>query len=565
MPDRFTPVNHIQHYNKRLESLKTERSTFLNLYRELSDYIMGYRGRFTTTDRNRGHKRNTKQINDTAARARRTMGAGMLAGMSSPSRPWFRLGIADRDLRESLPVKIWLKDVEDLLYEIFSESNFYNSMAQVMLELGTFGTAVMGIFHDFGNVIRCRTYTVGSYMLSNDGKGIMDTFYREYQLRVSQVIKEFGFANASLAVQNNWTNGTTEAWIDIVHVIEPNDNQDMMSPLAINMPFRSVYYEKGTPGQKGGDDKFLRQSGFEEFPMMTPRWDVTDEDVYATDCPGMTAIGGAKALQVQEKKKAQAIDKLVDPPLQVPIEMRGRRTSLIPGDVNYVDVTNPGQGIKPVYEIKPEILALLEDIRAIQFRVNAAFFVDLFLMFANIENRERVTAEEIVEKKGEKLLMLGPMLERAQHELYDPLIDRTFNIAQRADILPEPPPEIENLPIQVEYISTLFSAQKAVATAGIERLYQFAGSIAQIKPEAMDKLDGDQSIDEYGEALGVPPTIVLSDDDVEDLRAERRRQEMMQRAAAMAVPGTEAIKNLSESDTSGKNALTDSIANIQQR
>ena len=554
MADRADPTERIKHYNKVLEGLRKERSSFMSLWRELSDYIMGYRGRFTVTDRNKGHKRNTKQINNTASRARRTIGSGMMAGMSSPSRPWFRLGIADRTLRESGPVKEWLKDVQDLLLEIFSESNFYPSIAQLYLELATFATSAIGVFKDFDNVIHCRTYTVGSYFLSSNGKGVIDTFAREYQLKVSQVVSEFGIQNVTEATKNNFNNGNTETWVDIVHFVEPNDTRDHMSPLAGDMPWRSVYYEKGA-----ANTKFLRESGFLEFPILTPRWDVTDEDDYGTECPGMTALGDAKALQVLEKKKAQAVDKLVDPPLMAPSEMKGRRISLIPGEVSYVDTNTPGQGVKPIYEINPQLADLREDISATEFRVNAAFFVDLFLMFANIENRERVTAEEIIEKKAEKLLMLGPMLERSQNELFDLLIDRVFNIALRGGIIPDPPPELEGQPLRIEYISVLQTAQKSVATDSIEKVAGFVANIAELKPEALDKLDGDQMVDEYAEAVGVAPGIVLSDDDVAALRAAAARQAVMDRAAAAAVPATEGVQNLAGADTSGKNALTDTL------
>jgi hypothetical protein len=542
----------IKHFNKRLEALRSERSDFDSHYRELSDNILAARGRFLTTDRNKGHKRNTKQYNNTARRASRSLSAGMMAGMSSPARPWFRLGTHSIALREVGPVKRWLNSVERLMFAIFAESNFYNTLAQVYDELGTFATAPMAIYENFENVIRCQMFTVGSYFLGVNGQGFVDSFYREYQLTVGALVSQFGKENVSKAVRTNFENGNTEQYIDVIHVMEPNDDRDGMRPGPPPMAYRSVYYEKSE------SEKFLREKGFEEFPIMAPRWQVTAEDTYGTECPGMTALGDIKQLQIQEKKKAQALDKLVDPPLQAPAEMKGKRISIIPGDTSYVDQRGPGTGIAPIYTVNPDFNAIAADIQNTERRINQAYFVDLFLMFTNIEQRERVTQEEIIRKNEEKLLMLGPMLQRTQTELFDKVIDRTFNIALRAGIMPDPPPELENQQLKIEYLSPLFQAQKSVATATIERMSTFVGNVAQFSPEALDKFDADQAIDEYADAIGANPNIILTDDEVLDVRAQRERQNQIDRMAAMAGPakdGTQAVKNLSDAESGGDSVL----------
>jgi DNA-binding IscR family transcriptional regulator len=45
-----------------------------------------------------------------------------------------------------------------------------------------------------------------------------------------------------------------------------------------------------------------------------------------------------------------------------------------------------------------------------------AYYADLFLMLAN-DDRSNVTATEIAERHEEKLLMLGPVLERLHNEM----------------------------------------------------------------------------------------------------------------------------------------------------
>lgn len=551
----------IKSYNKRLEALRSERSSFVPLWRECSDYHLAHRGRFLTSDRNKGFKRNTKQINNTSRLSSRTLASGMMSGITSPARPWFRLGTGDKKLDDVNSVKLWLHEVQTIMYKVFSASNTYNSLHQLYSELGVFGTASMGVFHDFDKVIWCKPYTVGSYMLGMDGQNVSDTMYREYELSVAQVIKQFGVENVSDSVKKQWETGNSEAWVKIIQVIEPNDDRDNNSPAAKDKKFRSVYYEADR-GNKNDTDKFLRESGFDEFPILSPRWDVTGEDVYATDCPGITALGDTKALQLAERRKYQAIDKLVSPPLQGPSSLKNKMKSnqLGPNEIVWHENANNG-GLRSVYEnYRPEIEQIKGEILNVEERIQRAFYEDLFLMLANTDRRT-ITAREVAEKHEEKLLMLGPVLERLHTELLDPLIDRTFNILQRNGVLPVPPPELQQRELSIEYVSVLAQAQRLVNTGAIDRLTGYVASVAQVWPEARHKIDIMQSVDDYAEALGNDPAMVKSDTDA---RAAADAEAQMQQRMAMMEQGQQVAdmaKTASETDISGDNALAATIEN----
>jgi len=545
----------IKSYNKRLEALRSERSSFMPLYRELSDYHLAHRGRFLVSDRNKGHKRNTKQINNTSRLATRTLASGMMSGITSPARPWFRLSTGDMQLDDVTAVKMWLHQVQITMYSVFSASNFYNSLHQLYSELGVFGTAAMGIFDDFDKVIWCKPYTVGSYMLGMNGKDVSDTLYREYEISVGQAVKQFGIDNVSSSVKSQWDKGNTEAWVKIVHAIEPNDDRDGNSVTAKNMPVRSVYYE-ANKGAREATDTFLRESGFEEFPILTPRWDVTGEDVYATDCPGMTSIGDVKALQLAERRKYQAMDALVNPPLQgnATLVKQLKSKMIKGGDKIAVPEINNG-GLRSIYEnYRPDVNTIKEEILNVENRVQRAFYEDLFLMLAATDRRQ-ITAREVAEKHEEKLLMLGPVLERLHTELLDPAIDRTFNILQRKGVLPLPPPELQNRELSVTYVSVLAQAQLLVNTGAIERLTGFAGQLSAVWPASRHKINVNQSIDDYAEALGVDPSIIVSDKEAG--AAAAAEAEAAQRIAAVeqGEQMANAAKTASEAEIDENNVL----------
>lgn len=133
-----------------------------------------------------------------------------------------------------------------------------------------------------------------------------------------------------------------------MHAVLPNANRDTGKLNAKNKRFSSIYYEPG-----GSGDKLLSESGFDEMPILVPRWDINGEDAYGSSCPGILALGGVKALQLQQKRKDQAIDKLVNPPMMAPSSMKNERLSLLPGDVSYYNGAGDTAGFKPVYEINP--------------------------------------------------------------------------------------------------------------------------------------------------------------------------------------------------------------------
>jgi hypothetical protein len=318
------------------------------------------------------------------------------------------------------------------------------------------------------------------------------------------------------------------------------------------MPWRSVYWEPGAER-----DQVLQQSGYNEFPILASRWDVIGMDTYGTG-PGWHALGDTKQLQAEERDKSVAIEKMVNPPMIGPTMLEGRAKTTVPGGITYVDSVGADMTFRPAYQVQPRLNEMMLDIQAIEDRVNRAFYVDLFLMLAQSDRRQ-ITAREVEERHEEKLLMLGPVLERQNNEKFDPLIDRTFSICERVGILPPPPPEIQGMDLQVEYISIMAQAQKLIETAGIERLAGFAGNLAAVKPDVLDKINFDEMVDRYADALGTAPALVVPDEEVVSVREERARMIQAQQATEMAGQAADAAKLLSETDTKERNLLTETL------
>ncbi|MBW5948300.1 portal protein [Klebsiella pneumoniae] len=535
---------------KQQAQLTNDRSSFDPHWRELSDFINPRGSRFLVTDVNRDDRRNTKIVDPTATLAARTLSSGMMSGITSPARPWFKLATPDPDMMDYGPVKLWLEVVQRRMNEVFNKSNIYQSLPLLYASLGNYSTGAMAVLEDDSDVIRTMMFPIGSYYMANSARGSVDTCFRKFSMTVRQLVMEFGLNNVSDSVKGMWDSGNYESWIEVIHAVCPNIDRDTAKLNSKNKPVKSVYYEVG-----GDSDKLLRESGFDEFPIMAPRWEVNGEDVYGSSCPGMIALGQVKALQLEQKRKSQLIDKATNPPMVGPSSLRNQRVSLLPGDITYIDQVTGQEGFKPAYLVNPNTADLLADIQDTRQIINSAYFVDLFMMLQNINTRS-MPVEAVIEMKEEKLLMLGPVLERLNDECLNPLIDRTFSIMARKNLLPPPPDVLQGMPLRIEYISVMAQAQKSIGLSSLSSTVGFIGQLAQAKPEALDKLNVDQAIDAFAEMSGVSPTVIVPQEQVEQVREQRAQQQQQQQMVAMGMAAAQGAKTLSEAQTADPSVLT---------
>lgn len=542
--------------------------------REVFDLTRPRRTRFSVTQTNKGDRRNQNIIDNTGVIAARVLTSGLVNGMSSPAQEWFKYEPQDLALLEHGPSKQWVNQLQRLVRRIFDASNVYEALPSLYEELILAGTGCAVIEDDFEDVIRLQTFTWGEYAIACNGRRVVDTLYRDFRMTVLQVIERFGLENVSQTVKNCYDRSSYDDWVDVMHCIEPNVDRDQSKADKTNMPFRSIYLEPGStnPSDK---DKFLKKSGYRQNPIIAPRWDVVGNDVYGSSCPGMEALGDMRQLQIQQKRKGEAIDKQVRPPTQGPASLADRFVSQLPGHHNTVANTSDA-GIKPLFEMKPDLNAFVADIEDTRGRVNKAFFVDYILAISQIDGVQPRNQWEISERKGEGLMVLGPAVQRISNECLEALHNRTINriyeicvpLWQRGEpaMIPPPPPELMGMPLQVRYTSVLHQIQKQAGVANIERFINLAANpnVAQIIPGLSKKVNGEQTADILADALGLDAGVLYSDEEMAAQEQQAQQQQQMQQLAAMAPAmkdGADAAKTLSETDVgNGQGALQNLLA-----
>lgn len=556
---------------QRLADLKTERSYYEPIWSEVAEYIAPDRYRPLRNEA-KGKNKQSKIIHAAATKAWETLTSGLMTGITSPARPWFKLTYRDSDLNEQTTIRDKLSNDQRDLERMFRESNTYPSLQSGYADVGLFGTECLllernenflrgGIDHFVA--LKLTHIPVGEFWLATNSLGRIDTMYREMSMTASQIVERWEKSgNVSQNVINAYSNNNIHQKFTIVHAIEPRRDYDPKRKDRSNMPYASLYWEEGT-----GGEIFLEESGYEECPILAPRWDVSSDDVYGWS-PAMRAIGHIKTLQSQEMDLLRASEMGAKPPVYAPA-LSGQKLSIRPGSINYISDDPSGVGMRAVFQTDFRTADLQNAKQQTIEQINSFFFSDLFLMISQLDNVR--TATEISVRQEEKMLMLGPVVERFQKELLKPLIDRSYSIMHRAGMLSDDPDEIIGKELGVDYISSLAQGQKAVATQGIERFVGFVGNLSGVNPDVIDKIDLDQAVDIYGDFVGVPPSIIRSDDEVQKLRDQRAQQQQamqQQQAIEGMAPamkqGAEAARILSETDAdmTGGGTLLDQMGLI---
>lgn len=544
-----------ERYEATLTQLKAERAKWEPAWRDISEQVAPDRTIWNVTDRNRGNIRDAHILNSRPIRSLKTLSAGMMAGITSPARDWFGLTTNDPALAENDAVRTYLDDCKRLIASSLQSSNWYRSLGSgTYPDMCSIGTAAM--FQEESQTspgkLYYRAMPIGEYYLDINHEGVVDTCYRELYLTARQMVQKFGRQAVSEPVRWAYDQSNYQQGFIVCHAVSPNEDYDIGRLGPEGMRWSSCWWER-TDSRR---DAFLREGGYEEFPVLAPRWSALPSDTYGRG-PGWDARGDCRMLQHHEDALLRLLDKTVDPPMLARGNVKG--ASLRPGDITQVEADERGR-FEPAYVPDPRALAEIKDhIARAENRISECMHAHLWNMLIDDERNQRPTATEVEAKRQEVMLMLGPLLENVNNELLEPAIERAFAVLSRNDILPMPPEELEGQPIKIEFISIMHQMQQATGLVSIRTLIQEVQRISAVRPDVIDKINGDAIVDELARITGVRPKTVLSQDEVTSLRQARAEQEQIKEEGQAALAATQGVKNLANVDATKLSELVGSL------
>lgn len=554
-PDKKQCVN-------KAKNMLRDRLMWETRWKRIRDLQLPYIGEFEDTQdsTNPARRRDDKMLQGVAWQSAQVFSAGIMSGLTPPSRQWFKFAFSNPELNKDVGATKVLDQRQEIMQAVLAGSNFYNSVHSCYLEL-PFGQAPLAIFPDSKTGVRFQPLTIGTYALEVGGDGTVQRLLRKYRLTLEQIVESFGKDALPERYKAQFDNNQFDNKKYTVYwLVEPNRDREPGKIGRLNMPYRSMYWMKGS-----NENEWLYVGGFEEFPVPVARYIVTGMDAYGKG-PGWFAEGDVNALQVMKKDQLLGIEMGVKPPVTVTYDvMNYGGVNMYPGGMTKMSDAN--SAVRPLFQVGLDIDHVSAEITLTKDDIKRAYAADLFLMLDNIDNGQ-MTAREIIERQQEKLQQLGPVVQRLQDEFLNRILERVYNILDRSGIFPPIPDDVlETLSgqeMRIDYVSPLAQAQKISGLVNIEQAVSFTLQIAQVWKDAAKVIDPLATVEKYMELLGAPAAIRRSEEEVQQMiQAEQEamqqaQQEQQAMQMAQALPGiTQAAKNATEAANDGNPALAD--------
>ena len=559
-----------QYVESRMKALRLWRLSWWAHWASLADYILPKRYHWLITPNRtaRGSNINTQIIDCTATLAQETCASGLWSALTPPSRPWLKLDKLLPWVELDAEGVAWLEEVESRLYTVLGQSNFYTAMAQFFQDVTVFGTAVVLILEDSEDAIRCYVPCAGEYFLGAGGRQSVDTFYREFVFTVAQVVDMFGMDSCPREIREQWAEGNTEQEYVICHAIEPNapitrhgasSRTGPLRPVPEDFTYREIYWLKGQMATAP-----LSKRGFVERPVMVGRWSVTSNDPYGRS-PGMNALGDVKQVQLATRRAGEFIEKLVRPPMGADPELKNEPSSIIPGNITYVNTSGGKKGFFPLFEVNPAALQpLVDNIEKVNQRIERAFYVDVFMAISRMEGVQPRNELELSKRDLERLQSLGPFVALFENEVATPAIQRVLSIMDRRKMLPPRPKSLQGMPLNVKYDSIIRQAQRAAQTVAMKDALSTAGAMSAAAkaagvPDPLRIFKLDTALRKYCDLSNFPVEALFTEDEVakKDKAQSKMTQQMManQQKLQATMAGVQAAKTLSDTPLGQGSAL----------
>ncbi|MBQ4078071.1 hypothetical protein IJD15_02700 [bacterium] len=536
-----------KYFNSRRAELEVAYNAIKGDWQDLADYFLPRSVRFLARTANKTPVKNRKIKDSTPLLAVRNFSSGMMSGATSPATNWFKVRVRNYGHEGNYPVKKWCNAVETLFRDIFNSSNLYRILPSVYKQIGVFGISVLGMMNDETSVLRCQLLPIGSYRIAKNSKGEVDTICRVYMETAKNLYDKFGEENVSKEVLSAIESNRYEELFEIVHFVEPNKDFLPSSVWAENKKYVSVYYEWAST-----EEKFLSKSGFDKFPYAVFESEVNGEDVYPCECPGVNALPDVKQLMSMVIDEGKAVKKMISPTYKGPASLKNKK--MIDAPAAFIEEDENGRGLSPIYEVNPRVLEVDSIIEKLKQSIKEIFYNDLFAMILNTAERSR-TATEVNELKEEKMVLLSPLLQQIHNGL-NHIIDWVFEECIRLDILPEPPQEIMGSNMDIEFVSTLAQAQKAVKISAMERFTTFTINLAQsLDPSLKNKLNANKIVDDYADFANISPEQIVPTSEVEKRKKKEEDAQNQKQMIEQVKNSTEIIKNIAGVDSYGSDLM----------
>jgi hypothetical protein len=502
---------------QRYKNLQSSRINWEDHWDRVAQYILPNKDNIYGTQV-AGERKNSliRLFDSTAIKSNVQLASALHSMLTNPTIHFFGLTTGEVDLDASDEVNLWLQSCVDIMHRTLDNSNFQTEIHETYLDLGCFGTASLFIEEDDRDSIRFKSRPVYEMYLDENSNGMVDTAFRKCKMTLRQIIQEFGEEALTEPMKREYNTDPGRCY-EVIHAIMPRSDAERHGRVAGQAKsFASIYF------MMEGEERILKEGGYDEFPLLTPRWKKVSGEIYGRS-PGMDSLPTIQMVNKMMETTIKAAQKVVDPPWMLPDDSILGPFDITPGSTNFYRSGTDASSIFPL-ESRGRVDFGLDFIENERKSIREAFFIDQL----QLREGPQMTATEVMARTDEQLRMMAPILGRLQFELLRPLVDRLFSIMMRRKELPPAPASVKGKLLSVEYVSQIARAQRVSEAQNITRAFQIIAPILEMMPESQQNIDGDAAVRYTFKQLGVSEKVLRKQADVKAMREQAAEEAMQQ-------------------------------------
>lgn len=525
----------------RFKPISANQDVWRSHWQDCADVMAPHMPGFTRTWA-QGERRTNQIYDGTPMLAVRGL-VSAIDGMLKPKTSrWMTIRAAEDGLNESDAVKSWLDKATDIVFREFyrPKARFIQATGETDHSLVVLGSGTVFITEAKSkNGLVFHSLPLSNTYWQQNADGEIDTLYWKTRWSARIAEEKWGRDKVGQDVRRALDENHPEQEFEFIQVIGPRAKRDPEKMSPENMPFEYIAIEVAS-------EHLIEESGFDEWPFATPRWDTQSGETYGRS-PGMLALPDSRTLQQQGKTILRAGHLAVEPPLMAPHESIVRGPSLVPGGITYYNAAAMRSAglrdpLRPLFTGSQIPLA-----REMQNDTRDQIFVAFFRNVLNLPvDGPAMTATEVIERKEEFVRTIGPVFGRLEADYMAPMVERAFGILLRQGKFPDPPDELLDQEVRFEFASPVEKVRRQIDTMNAVRTIEMIAPFVQADPAIMDNFNGDEIARDASEFNSMPQRWLRPREDVEEqraLKAEMAEKEIQAQAVERAAAAT---KTLSE-------------------
>jgi hypothetical protein len=477
----------------------------------------------------KGKRHGAKIFDQSPANALHKFTSGKLGYMVNRSVPWVQFMSTDSRLMRLDHIKGYCDEVAEQVLYAAGRSTFYSSVVPHTLDADSIGTSVMVPMIDErrDRIVFDTVHPKDSY-LGIDEFGEPIIYHRTLRLTRMTALSMFGMG----VLPTEWFNeGELKDILhedDYIWAIYPNDDRSQGSLLTEDKPYKVFCLLKSKTNKlvyKSGRDYFViccrtgRESGAEYGTSI------------ASDC-----LTAALVVNKLSEKSIEAAHRVVDPPAIASRTIQAVRRN--PGSTTYVDDINR-EGVKTWLDKQPWPITDAQ-LDRIHKQIEDRMFIRFFEMLSAGDMKVK-TAYEVSQMMGEKATLMSTIIDTFEQETLEPCLSVLIQSETEAGRMPEPPEELimSGGKVDVRYLGPLAQLQRSLLRSkGTVDALAIIQQMMQMEPKVAWKFNWLEMAEDVAVAQGMPQKHVLSDEEVDKIRAEYEAyQQQAQQMAALESAG----------------------------